>query len=215
MKLHAFDVLYHVGTLDAAHKGTRGESLEGLGLSVSQCPQAWVRIAKLGGLPWWRLSKQGNRFLDFHALSAQEQQTYLLWGQSQQLLQPARLWQANWYDDELQAQCCSLHLSQEQALEEIEEPDSVQAISGWLGTEKLAHLSGKRKAPFLDNVEALVAVQFAEFSGLDGVYWNEELNPSCYSAPRAVIVRSQLSSWATALCDSQAVATLDSELDLG
>ena len=211
MKLHTFDVLYHVGTLDAAHKGTRGESLEGLGLSVSQCPQAWVRIAKLGGLPWWQLSKQGNRFLDFHALSAQEQQTYLLWGQSQQLLQPAQLWQASWYDDELQAQCCSLHLSEEQALGEIEEPDSVQAVSGWLGTEKLAQLSGKRKAPFLDNVEALVAVQYAEFAGLDGVFWNDEPNPSCYSAPRAVIVRPQLASWQIEHCAENAAPSLDDE----
>lgn len=211
MKLHTFDALYHVGTLDLAHKGTRGESLEGLGLSVSQCPQAWVRIAKLGGLPWWRLSKAGNRFLDLHGLSPEQHQDYLRWGQEQQLVQPAVVWQACWYDDELQSECCSLHLSEEQALAEVEEPESIKSVPGWLGTEMLARLSGKRSAPFLDNVEALVAVQYAEFAGLDGVFWNEELNPLCYSAPRAVIVRPQLASWQVEPCAENAAPALDEE----
>lgn len=41
--------LVHVGSLRAADKGCRGDSYEGHGLSVSECPAAWVEIASLGG----------------------------------------------------------------------------------------------------------------------------------------------------------------------
>lgn len=52
-------VVFHVGTQTFAQKGTKkpGSSLEGEGLSVSEHPRAWMRVAQLGGHATWALSR--------------------------------------------------------------------------------------------------------------------------------------------------------------
>lgn len=41
--------VWHVGSMDLSRKGERGSSYEGNLLSASPCPEAWIKICKLGG----------------------------------------------------------------------------------------------------------------------------------------------------------------------
>jgi hypothetical protein len=45
-------------------------------------------------------------------------------------------------------------------------------------------------------IRSLTPVWYAEARGFDGVWWNEELAPADYSAPRGVIFQSRLGEWA-------------------
>lgn len=195
MKLRTFEELYHVGTMNAADKGCRGASLEGMGLSASTCPEAWVRIARLGGLPWWRLSKRGAQFLDLHALTPSQQRDYLQWAHEEGYLLPAVVWTVTWFDDELGSEVFSTYLSEKEALDECNEEAAIKAEEGWVGTAKLASLSGLPPKPFVANAKDLAAVQYAEYVGLDGVFWEDVLEPENYSAPRFVISRKMLPTW--------------------
>ena len=47
--------LYHVGTTDIKNKGK--DSYEGKGLSVSICPTAWCKIAKIYSSDVWEFKK--------------------------------------------------------------------------------------------------------------------------------------------------------------
>ena len=65
-----FDDHCHIGTMKPSDKGRfhNKTSLEGNGLSVSEDPDAWRAIAKLGGFPTWSLTRDGSLFVDAHAL---------------------------------------------------------------------------------------------------------------------------------------------------
>ena len=77
---------YHIGALDAAKKqrNSSGTSLsyEGDGVSISNRPDAWVRIAQLGGNPLWLCQKPDGRFLDSKRLTAVQRQAIIAWGNS-------------------------------------------------------------------------------------------------------------------------------------
>lgn len=99
--------LYHVGTLDAALRGTAGArggiSLEGTHLSVSTEPEAWRKIARLGDAPTRRLhAPEGGALLDMHravndpAFMAQVR----AWGLAEHLVTTQRLWRTNITDEE-------------------------------------------------------------------------------------------------------------------
>lgn len=200
MKLKSFSRLVHIGTLDASQKGQRGPSHEGAGLSVSEHPKAWTRIAKLGGLPWWELTRENNRFLDVHALSDTQRASLSQWAVEQGLLQQVIGWQASWYDDELGQEVCLVFDSKAQAEQEApdwdEESLRIASLPYWQGTAELARRSLRPRAePFLALAWDLAAMEYADFVGLDGVYWGDELAPECYSAPRAAIVPRQVRHW--------------------
>jgi len=206
MKLKTFEHLVHVGTLCPQDKGVRGASHEGAGLSVSEHPQAWVRIARLGGLPWWTLQRENNRFLDVHALSDAQRNALSQWALEQGLLCHVQAWQVSWFDDELGQEVYSIFETRAQA--QIEAPDAddasdtegtsprIEAVLQWQGTAELAQRARRPHAkPFFEHAWDLAAVEYADFVGLDGVFWNDELAPECYSAPRAVIVPRQVCQW--------------------
>ena len=56
------DSVLHVGNFDGNQDAS---SHEGHALSVSWCPEAWTKIARLGGRPTWLLKKdEPGRFLE-------------------------------------------------------------------------------------------------------------------------------------------------------
>lgn len=205
--------VYHVGTLDPQDKGVRGESYEGTGLSVSRDPEAWVQIAKLGGLPWWKAAVAELRFVDMHALRRKHEAAIAQWGIEHGWVEPAPVYALFTYDDELEAEQCMEFASYDQAVREVlweEDTQSPEAVKqaledlgarveqrlGWRPTAALRQAMGHDPTRLDEASTTLwddVAVLWAQAHGWDGAWWEETLDPDNYSAPRGVIFKESVS----------------------
>lgn len=193
-----FAALWHVGTMEASKKGKthNSQSQEGDGLSVSTCPDAWTRIAQLGGSPSWLLNKDSNAFVDAHRLTRTDRADVMHWGVDRGLVQPAKLWRA-YTTNEMGGMQYSEHATRDEAVAEIDDPDdprSVRSVRSWKATDVLAKQLGWSPASLM--LPDIILSYHAEADGrFDGVVWNDAFAPEEYSAPRAVIARGRLPSW--------------------
>lgn len=199
-------LVLHIGTLDSNRKASfHRDSLEGHGLSVSTCPDAWRRIARLGGQSLWALERQGARFLDI--LQLREDRALMGqiadWGIEQGLAERKRLFQAWLYDDEIESWVYSLHQTWEQAADECGEdlsegPDgsAITTIEVLAGTPALSATMRVRDLSCSDAAD-YVAMAWAEahVPDLDGVWWMEAYCPTALSAPRGAIFPNRLDRW--------------------
>lgn len=214
--------LVHIGTLDPKDKGVRGDSYEGHGLSVSECPDAWEAIAKLGGQPWWRLAPRAGatapKFLDWHATPREQREAMLAWAADQGLVTPCPGFRVHYYDhdhaetvfinfeNEADARA-ELAWMQEEYEEEVDAlkmmPDDghpgpaphLEQFDGWkLTSLALARLH--RVKADLGESAALAALLYVESqTDLAGLYWADTLSVASLSAPRAVIFPSRLTQF--------------------
>ena len=185
--------LYHVGTMDISKKSKF--SCEGNGLSVSNCPDEWVAITEgFTHGDYFKLSKSDMKLLDFYGLSDGEKKIMQDWAIEHGYVQEGTLYKCISWDEE-GFECYSLFDSFEVALEESDyEEDRVFPVSGFRPTEKLIDQS-MVKVELLD-VPNIIAELYAEqVLDYDGVYWDEVLDVSVYSAPRGVIFNSKVSTF--------------------
>lgn len=191
----SFVNLWHVGTMDVTRK--RQGSHEGSGLSVSVNPREWQQINPLTSGEIWRLTKPGNRFLDYLKLTKSQTRAISEWGLGEGLTRQATLYRVSWFDDEMNAEMCTDFHTREEAEEEHDEGmDDIQEVPGGLVAEQkmLERLKEKSLSPLM--VSDLVATLFSEdVLHWDGVWWSELLDVSRYSAPRGVITNSSLAGW--------------------
>lgn len=200
--------VYHVGLLDAAEVGGHG-TLEGDGLSVSTCPDAWRSIARLGGAPTQALSKPDARFLDVLALTDEQRSALLERARARGLLRWQGYYRAAWFDDELDATVSMYCRTVEEALaavgvdwaEDAESAEGTAALErvnaddvalefvevpvGTAALERLHPHTSNASDPVVAPDLALAAV--AAELGFDGCWWRERLDPVRYSAPRGMI----------------------------
>lgn len=201
MKTKTFKKLYHIGLMVGLQEGRRQRgstsSQEGHCLSVSECPDAWRQIAKIGGYPLWELIKPGNAFLHAHALKKAERKLIEAWALQQGFVQAGTLFQA-WSTDEEGEPIFGLYLTREEAVDELGEDayeaSDIKEVPAVLPTEALSAYC-QQKVDFLD-VEDMIQLCYADkVLGLDGVFWNDRLDPYAYSAPRAGILPHKLAEW--------------------
>lgn len=193
----SFDILYHVGKLTGSPY-TPHDSLEGHGLSVSLFPEAWRQIARLGGAPCWKISCRGRKpeFLDALSFLADPFAVHDLmnWAVTQQLASPATLYRVL-YVDESDREYFMLFSDRDEALAETDDPETVTCQQGWIPSDFLLQKTKYRKAEPCMATELVMLVYADEVLGLDGVYWDEELDPAQLSAPRGCIFPSRLDRW--------------------
>lgn len=187
-----FDYAYHLGRFEGRPNTDR--SFEGACLSASHVPCAWEKIAKLGGSPLWELRKTGAQFLDYHELGKHRRRAIMRWAEANGLVRRKTMFQTSYYDDELETEMCSLSETYAEAAAEIYDDEDGRRptpIRSWetlpLLTERYLH---RQSTGYAAVTWAVLA--FAEYAGLDGVWWNDILDPSGYSAPRIGIFRSRL-----------------------
>lgn len=195
LPLVSFDHVFHIGTLDPADKGAHGSSLEGHGLSFAasdELVREWSRIAKLGGLPTWRLKNPSARFVDAHALSKPERKAVSDWGVEQSYVEPVTVWHAVRWDDEIGDETWFVCESKEEAELEVEEGGEVRRRRDLKGTPKLDALVGQESG--LSCFDLLLVAYVEVETDLAGVYW-EDLVDGWYSAPRGVILPAKVSEW--------------------
>ena len=189
----SFKELYHVGSLDPSKK--RMGSYEGAGLSVSTHPNAWRKIARgmvVGDT--YVVTKPNNVFLNASKLTKALKREIADWGISQQLIKQTIVYRVSYYDDELESEVYSDYASLKDAKEEAGDELEIKKLSGYEPTQKLktlAHNNYITPTGILDYVLPI----YAEANGYDGVWWQDKLDVSKYSAPRGVIVPSKVSSW--------------------
>ena len=138
--------VYHVGTLDPAHRGRQwASSHEGAGLSVSLCPAAWERIARLGGKPWQELTRHDALFLDLGAMDDALLAEIQGWAREADLLEPRLMWRAWRWDDESERWGYMLFGSMDEAVLNLpDEPEENEDIVSWFAA---AHPTFRRAAP--------------------------------------------------------------------
>lgn len=201
--------IFHVGTMDPAHRGRQySTSMEGDCLSVSECPTAWIKIAKLGGNPVHELSKPDGCFLDVHAVKddVARLEEIITWAISEGWVEKTQQWRA-WLTDEEGEWYYILCGSEQQALEEREEFDAEEAPEGVPGVEAVTVISGtpllaerlKHSAQQLaseDCTDFAILMWARHHTAVDGLLWDEEYDPVRLSAPRAGIFPERLAEWA-------------------
>lgn len=108
----------------------------------------------------------------------------------------------------------SLFISYDEAfLEADEEEDRVRPVTGLVPTQKLLDQSLVRIE--LLNVPAIITGLYAELVlEYDGIYWDEVLDISAYSAPRGVIFNDKIASFDVVNSNLEVgkKASLDSQL---
>jgi hypothetical protein len=197
LPLVSFDHVYHIGTLDPAHKGVRGPSYEGHGLSFAaseELSEEWERIAKLGGQPTWELAKPEACFVDAYALSNASRKEIKEWGVQEGYVEEITVWYAVRFDSELDSETWFAYESKEEADAEVDEDGEVRRRRGLKATPKLDALVGQKAG--LACFQLLLVAYTQEATELDGVYW-DDVSDGWYLAPAELScqARSRTGGW--------------------
>lgn len=193
--------VFHVGSLNPAHKSLRGESLEGSGLSVSVNPSDWIKIARLGGHPCWHLDKPTGLFLNFHQLGKAQTAALLQWGLENKYAEIRKQWVVGFIGSETDEIWTSQHETEPEARadyeDRIEDTDvgtSLEELNMPCHTQKMNDRLG-----FKSNrggvVDMLATFWVEDKTTLDGVWWSDTMDPDNFSAPRGVINMKRLPEW--------------------
>lgn len=187
-------------------------SLEGLGVSVSEHPAAWSRIARLSGDTWSLRRKRGTgKFLDVYAMSPDQVVRLTADAIAAGLLKTDWRWKAMWSVADEDGEPLPLSEGHEYSFFESKERAELEAaaaaVDDWvvrrervaLPTEKLlqtwsARFSGELTPMIATQVAWQVMIE-ASRRDLDGFWWNDELDPDGMSAPRGMIFYSRLPRW--------------------
>jgi hypothetical protein len=192
-----FKKLYHVGHLEGQPGLHVRSSYEGPCLSVSEVPNAWRSIAQLGGAPLWELRKAENQFLAVHRMSKVLQNAVVQWGLGGGYVENHEGWITELDTDDGEAGRHALSETREIAEQDWGPDEEVAGRYARIvpfATPKLEIFA--RQTVDLLLVPDMLTLAYAELVlGLDGVFWNEELDVFGLSAPRAGIFAGKLSSW--------------------
>lgn len=188
--LRMMGCLYHVGTLQAEKRSEY--TYEGLaGLSVSEVPKAWQRIARLGG-DTHTLSNSQGCFIDHHAIADDVWGDIYQWGCAAGYLVPHTYWAFEYYDDEMEDTLRFCHVSRSEAETEAQGEHDIFAVDGFIGTDAFTKIVGEKQRC---DAALILTILAERAEHIDGVYWDDTLDVSCYSAPRALILNSRLPRW--------------------
>lgn len=188
--------LVHIGTRTPPRRRP-ASSLECWHLSISTHPESWEHIAQLGGNPWWLLTRPGfPRFVDMCALTAKQRAALL--ASAQDLVKPVPVWRVHWFDDELDNEVTMVVATKQEAQLEVEDGRRISRGRGWQARPTLQrawkkHFVGKMDTTDAETCALLTAIE--RLGAWDGAWWDEEDDPTSYSAPRGCIFRSKLSEW--------------------
>lgn len=208
----AISKVHHVGLLDPCLKGSvHTHSHEGNCLSVSDCPEVWRQIARLGDAPCWELSRANGRFVRVHKSLGNRAVVRELnrWALAGELAAPMQVWAA--YQEDLEDPGTwqfTLHDLESDARMELDDP-SVLRPNGKpcleqqtvlrataLLEQRIGFPLGSRPAD-----EFLLACWVEDTQpDVDGLWWEDRLAPALLSAPRGGIFPSRVSRWDRSLC---------------
>jgi hypothetical protein len=188
--------IYHVGNLDLNNLHIRPKtsySLEGSGLSVSQHPDEWRKIAKLAG-ETFILSKESA---NFYLYKTKDEVKILRWCVNNYFLIKTTKYRISFYDEELANECYQEFDTYEQAHQEASDDSDIESFEGYIfGIKGIEYWKSFCSSPVNNALATDYApIFYAEAHNFDGVWWNESLDVPAYSAPRGVIFQSKVNEW--------------------
>ena len=183
--------VFHVGTMDVSKKNNR--NYEGIGLSVSECPEDWKRICKLGGLATWNLAKQTSKYADFYSCDKAE---LLNWGIENKFITIHQGVEINAYDEDDKIIGKQVFLSKKEFLKEYDEEDLSQShqVEISIATQLLCAELPNFEFDHIEPLEMLFFVFVERQQSFDGI-WYDHKNDGYYSAPCGIIFDSKLPHW--------------------
>lgn len=185
--------LTHIGTLNRTDKGAH--SYEGQGLSVSQHPEEWGRIAKLGGTVWNIGPDAGAQFLNYHELTGQQREAIAAFGVAAGHVTVEDVFSVTYWDDEWEQEFTAVFRSRADAEDEAEEREGVVSMSSTLAATASFPDSTVKAGDI--QVEDVLTTVWVEEVATDfvGVWWDDDFDPERLSAPRGVIVPRAFGDW--------------------
>lgn len=198
------DTVFHVGHL--APDAPRGDSsLEAFCLSVSDCPEDWRTIARLGNAPTWRLHRRESFWLDFLAMGPSDTAALEAWAIAHGYGTRQRLWRA-WSEDEDGTPRYMGFLCMAKALKEIEDPGEpdgpgpdgchIDFIDALVLTETALSALERFDDPTqgLDGAALLYLRDVAapDNPAIAGIWWDERHDPAILSCPRGGLLPERL-----------------------
>jgi hypothetical protein len=179
--------LYHVGAM--LGQPTKVDSQQGHLLCCSPCPDDWIHIAKLGGLPTWQVKKAGKiRLFDAVRITPELRNQIFVAAARDGMIEAKTLYRSyvTSEDPEDNNERFSLFDSPQEAQENCEEGQEIEPGPGWISTRKLSKywLNDPNRPVSLAMVEdAAITWTCQQQEHMDGVWWNYVLDPEDYSAP--------------------------------
>lgn len=192
-------------------------SHEGKCLSVSECPDNWVRIAKLGGMPWFEMTREGGRFLDFHSMYPGPLRR---WALRDGLAEVVRAYEVRDQLGSTELRCFDLVFRDSDdplnvddgdgdgdvAVSLYESEDDAERHADECGADVVRRrlvvptyaacdLAGYRDDSRLMFRDDVLAVILAERYGLDGVWWDDVDDVDGLSSPRGGILPDKVAEW--------------------
>ncbi len=200
LSLYRPPAVFHVGSM--AKPPVRRTSYEGSALSVSLCPEAWSRIARLGG-PVHEIAGEGMGFVSYEGMDADDRIAILEWARAEGLVESACLWKAWLWDDESEAWSYMLCPSEAAATAELREdeaevdlPPGASALVEPVQINRLTEAGATRADGYGRDCDATdIATLFwiedvlrSQMPDVIGLWWDERFDPDALSAPRGAIV---------------------------
>jgi hypothetical protein len=187
---------YHLGSLDASLKR---HSLEGEGVSISHCPREWASITPLAG-EGFLLTKAGAEFCDYHQFKQDKpwMARARKWAIEEGWAVLAWLYEVSSYDDEYEQDRASICEDAQEAKDEAEAyGGGIRRFRGLKPTPKLEEHLKTEGAGILGVTDDYVVALYVEANNpeVEGMWWEDDYDPSVLSAPRGVIFTRSLSGW--------------------
>lgn len=192
MKLIRKTVVFHVGTLNISNKRKFSHET-GLGISVSEHPMEWMKIAKIGGNIYKFTNPKGN-FLDVYKLTKPDMNRIEKWGIINKLVEKSLIYYFTYYNSEADSTMKMEFTSKQEAINNARlENAKVKTREGLTATQKFHKLVGWKINQLM--VKDYLITYFAHTTDVDGVWFNDKLDIANYSAPRGTIFDNKLFRW--------------------
>lgn len=215
-------VVYHVGKLPTdvplrLPPAQWSDSYEGIGLSVSLHPDAWIIIAKLGGGTTYALCRRDGSSGRFVVYTKRLEATALRWAIAVGLAVPISVFEVRYMDEDEDGVQGERWMEFTNRGEAEEEAAARREEEIGMGLVPFAHVKrrssvgpGPRlvrawrrrfgstigvRETWATRTECLNRFVSAEDRAADGVWWNEILDVTNLSAPRGNILAHALPRW--------------------
>ncbi|CUJ49210.1 Uncharacterised protein [Achromobacter sp. 2789STDY5608633] len=213
--------IYHIGSLQRENRGSRhATSQEGDCLSASLCPETWNYILKLGGLPWWEMTRADALFVDALAVTEDTWQHVRRWAEQQGLIEYVELYEVTVKNPDTDEPMTFLCWTKEAAEAEMEEGGSIKHVP----RQPILSSAGAQRAmqgdARLQKADGFILQFFVQdvarqhIPEIVGVYYDDELKEFMHIAPRMAIFPDQVGSFECKIVSPSFVLD-DDELLLG
>lgn len=202
--------LYHIGYMDVSNKSMSFD--DGNGLSVSICPDKWLKIREFDSKIIWKLTKDDVELLNYYSLTKNDFDLATSWGVTEGYLEYCEMYRVtnisnnseiedtplifiSFKDAQKYAKLKLIHDTYEEYLKyENDETYYIEKINGYLPTKKLKTFS-MVNVDMYNCIKINMLFFLEKNTKLDGVYWDDMLDENNKTAPRGVIFNSRIESF--------------------